>query len=83
MPTAEWLKANTEAFQPGVDASEMSWGDGPTPPGLEDASPSQGGVYRGKTPAIDAATGDGLRALAAELDERRSRGDAVPTGEDR
>lgn len=33
------------------DSSELSWGDGLVPPGYEDASPIEGGMYRGKSPA--------------------------------
>lgn len=33
------------------DASELSWGEGLVPPGYEDASPAEGGMYRGKSPA--------------------------------
>ncbi|MGV9713979.1 hypothetical protein ACWDTI_25345 [Gordonia sp. NPDC003424] len=70
MTSPEWLQANAPDYGP--DAGEMSWGRGLTPPGLEDAPPSQGGRYGGRTPkAIDP---DGLRALADELDERHSRG---------
>lgn len=32
---------------------EYSWGPGLTPQGLEDAPPSQGGRYRGKSPATE------------------------------
>lgn len=46
---------------------EYSWGPGLSPPGLEDAPPSQGGRYRGKSPATE---GDlNLRALAERLTE--------------
>ena len=46
---------------------EYDWGPGLTSPGLEDAPPSQGGRYRGRTPKM----GDdpGLRALADRLAE--------------
>ncbi len=33
-----------------TQASEFSWGPGITPPGLDDASPREGGRYHGKTP---------------------------------
>jgi hypothetical protein len=52
--------------------SEMSWGAGLVPQGLEDAPPSQGGRYRGKAPKVDAKTADGLTALADELAQRRA-----------
>lgn len=32
------------------DASELSWGDGLVPPGYEDATPAEGGMYKGKSP---------------------------------
>lgn len=50
-------------------AGEYDWGPGLTPPGFEDAPPSQGGRYRGKVPAM--ADHTGLRALADELAERK------------
>lgn len=50
-------------------AGEYDWGPGLTPPGLEDMLPSQGGRYRGKTPAMPDHAG--LRALADELAERK------------
>jgi hypothetical protein len=31
-------------------ASEFDWGPGQTPPGLENAPPSAGGMYRGQSP---------------------------------
>lgn len=50
---------------------EFDWGPGLTPPGLEDAPPSEGGRYRGKTPPM---TGDsGLTALADQLARRGAR----------
>lgn len=33
-----------------VDVGEFDWGAGLTPPGLEDAPPSEGGRYHGTTP---------------------------------
>lgn len=33
-------------------SSEFGWGPGLTPPGLENAPPSRGGRYRGKSPAM-------------------------------
>lgn len=62
----------------GPEAGEMSWGPGNVPPGLEDAPPCQGGVYRGKASKVATETGSGLRALADELDQRRRRGQAAP-----
>lgn len=32
------------------EVSEFSWGPGLTPPGLENASPADGGRYHGTTP---------------------------------
>ncbi|GJO05004.1 hypothetical protein NJB1907f44_32770 [Mycobacterium marinum] len=37
-------------FRAAQDSSEFSWGAGLTPPGLEDAPPSEGGRYHGKVP---------------------------------
>ena len=34
------------------DATELCWGDGLVPEGLEDAPPSEGGMYKGKSPAM-------------------------------
>jgi hypothetical protein len=39
------------------DASEMSWGPGLVPKGLENAPPSKGGMYRGQTPPCDPIIG--------------------------
>ncbi len=50
--------------------SEFSWGPGPTPPGLEDAPPSQGGRYKGMAPPVD-MTADAVRG-AARLRRGRS-----------
>ena len=33
--------------------SEFSWGPGLTPPGKENAPPSDGGMYRGKCPPVE------------------------------
>jgi hypothetical protein len=33
-----------------VGDTEFSWGPGPCPPGKEHAPPSEGGVYRGRSP---------------------------------
>ena len=57
------------AVDPETVAGEYDWGPGLTPPGLEDAPPSQGGRYRGKVPAMPDHAG--LRALADELAERK------------
>ncbi|GGF13078.1 hypothetical protein GCM10007298_06270 [Williamsia phyllosphaerae] len=53
----------------GREAGELSWGPGLTPSGLQDAPLGEGGIYRGKAPAVP--DGDGLRALADELAARR------------
>lgn len=53
------------------DAGEYSWGPGLTPKGLENASPADGGMYRGKTPKI--ADDPNLRALADRLERRGPR----------
>lgn len=50
---------------------EYSWGPGLTPPGLEDAPPSQGGQYRGKSPVPE--DDPGLRALADRLNDWNGR----------
>ncbi|MDV2476405.1 hypothetical protein F8M49_15665 [Rhodococcus zopfii] len=47
---------------------EYSWGPGLTPKGLEEVSPSDGGMYRGKTPKTTEPFG--LRTLADELERR-------------
>lgn len=52
--------------------SEMSWGAGLVPQGLEDAPPSHGGRYQGKAPRVDAKTADGLRSLGEEMAQRRA-----------
>ncbi|WP_396913196.1 hypothetical protein [Mycolicibacterium sp.] len=39
------------------EASEFSWGRGLEPQGREDAPPTQGGMYRGTTPAPDVHIG--------------------------
>lgn len=57
------------AVDPETVAGEYDWGPGLTPPGLEDAPPSEGGRYRGRSPA--ATDHNGLRALADELAERK------------
>ncbi len=67
-PYADQLRQSAAEYRPGPDASEMSWGSGLTPPGLEDAPPSEGGRYRGKAPRIDDG---GLNALDQELQRRR------------
>lgn len=60
--------------KPTPGASEYSWGAGLTPPGLENASPDQGGRYRGLTPPMGEPAG--LRALADALAERATYGGA-------
>jgi hypothetical protein len=35
------------------EASEMSWGPGLTPKGLENAQPSEGGRYKGQSPECE------------------------------
>jgi len=57
--------------------SEHSWGEGLTPPGLEDAPPSQGGRYRGMAPPVDmslavVAEAARLQRRQAEFDEQRA-----------
>ncbi len=42
-----WLRRSEDQ-----DATELCWGDGLVPEGLEDAWPNQGGTYRGKSPAM-------------------------------
>lgn len=42
-----WLRRSEDE-----DATELCWGDGLVPAGLEDAPPNQGGMYRGKSPAM-------------------------------
>lgn len=37
-------------YRAAKDSSEFSWGPDLTPPGLEDAPPTEGGRYRGLTP---------------------------------
>ncbi|GAC69934.1 hypothetical protein GS4_30_00050 [Gordonia soli NBRC 108243] len=71
-PYAENMRQQAKEFRPGPDASEMSWGTGLTPPGLEDAPPSEGGRYHGKAPKLDSETADGLRSVADELAQRRA-----------
>jgi hypothetical protein len=39
------------------EASEMSWGPGLDLPGYEDAPPSEGGRYRGQSPACERHVG--------------------------
>ena len=58
------MPANNE-----VGPGEFSFGPGRVPKELEDAAPSQGGVYRGTTPPVT----NPLAALEAELAERRAR----------
>ncbi|MDV7246757.1 MULTISPECIES: hypothetical protein [Rhodococcus] len=50
---------------------EFGWGPGLTPPGLEEAPPSEGGRYRGKTPPM--TDDSGLTVLADELARRGRR----------
>lgn len=50
---------------------EYSWGPGLAPQGFEDAPPSQGGRYRGKSPATD--EDKNLRALADRLTDWNGR----------
>jgi len=62
--------------------SEHSWGEGLTPPGLEDAPPSQGGRYRGMAPPVDmspavAASAARLLRREAEFDAQRAADMAV------
>jgi hypothetical protein len=38
-------------------ASEFSWGDGLVPRGLENAPPSEGGMYKGTSPPSDPQVG--------------------------
>ncbi|WP_267625801.1 hypothetical protein [Gordonia sputi] len=72
MSNRDVLRANAAMLRLGADAGEFSWGSGLTPPGLEDAVPSEGGRYRGKAPKLPATTGSGLRALADELAARHA-----------
>lgn len=51
---------------------EQSWGPGLTPPDLQDARPADGGMYRGKSPAIP--EDPAMRALADELAARAEWG---------
>ncbi|GAC61579.1 hypothetical protein [Gordonia sihwensis] len=51
---------------------EYSWGPGLTPPDLQDARPDEGGLYRGKSPAIPDDTA--MRGLADELADRAEWG---------
>lgn len=64
---------------PELEPGEFSWGPGLTPPKLADAPPSQGGMYRGKTPRAEEL--EGLRALTDELAERRPRRDRLQGGQ--
>jgi len=57
--------------QPHPDAGECSYGPGLTPKRLENAQPSDGGMYRGKSPKMTESKG--LRALADELERRGPR----------
>jgi len=41
----------------GMGDSEFSWGDGLVPIGLEDAPPSEGGMYRGQSPPCEKRIG--------------------------
>lgn len=52
--------------------SEMSWGAGLVPQGLEDAPPLEGGRYHGKAPEVDGETAEGLRSLADDMAQRRA-----------
>lgn len=38
------------AYDRESESSELSWGDGITPPGLENSPPAEGGRYHGKAP---------------------------------
>jgi hypothetical protein len=51
--------ARNLAFLDGDDseASEMSWGSGLVPKGLQHAPPSDGGMYSGRTPPCDPQVG--------------------------
>jgi len=65
--------------------SEFSWGPGLAPPGLENASPSQGGRYRGMAPPADmspavAESAARLQRRQAEFDEQRAADLARRTG---
>ncbi|QTI67480.1 hypothetical protein [Gordonia polyisoprenivorans] len=51
--------------------SEFSW-DGLTPPGLEDAPPSEGGRYQSKAPKVNAETAEAIAAMSDELTQRRA-----------
>lgn len=39
------------------ETSEYGWGSGLVPPGLETASPSEGGMYRGTSPPCEPSLG--------------------------
>lgn len=80
MSNRDVMRANAAMLRLGADAGEFSWGSGLTPPGLEDAPPSEGGRYRGKAPKLPATTGSGLRALADELDKRSAPNVLDPEG---
>ena len=59
-----WLDAAIERAKRGpyrADASEFIFGRGLTSPGLEDAPPSKGGRYHGRTPPVarDIRMGEG------------------------
>ncbi len=49
--------------------SEFSWGEGLTPPGLEEAPPSLGGRFRGMAPPVDMSPA--VTAEAARLHRRQ------------
>ncbi len=53
------------------DASEFGFGPGFTPPGKENASPSQSGVYRAKCPPVEVAPSDDLHVRVRETRWRR------------
>jgi hypothetical protein len=43
--------------------SELSWGAGLVPPGLEDAPAARGGMYKGMAPPVD-MTAESVRSAA-------------------
>jgi len=67
----DWLDAGDIPRQRGphrLDASEFSHGACLTPPGLEDASESDGGRYHGRTPPIR----PDIRMSEGQMDRRRA-----------
>lgn len=59
--TSGWPKTPGEAS----GASELCWGPGLVPAGLEDAPPSRGGRYQGKCPPLDSQTTEALSRFAS------------------